>query len=150
MTLASIYELELRFDDAIAIYESLLDGNADVLVAKNNLASLLTDHRGDEASLERARTLSAVFRDSRVPQFRDTYAWALVRSNKNIEEAVAILKKIVKDNDSVGVYKFHLGEAYREMGEIENARSTLGLAMRQLTPESRLAEQAKAALAELN
>jgi tetratricopeptide (TPR) repeat protein len=91
-----------------------------------------------------------VFRDSRVPQFRDTYAWALVRSNKNIEEAVAILKKIVKDNDSVGVYKFHLGEAYREMGEIENARSTLGLAMRQLTPESRLAEQAKAALAELN
>ena len=108
------------------------------------------DHRDDEAGLERARTLSAVFRDSRVPQFRDTYAWALVRSNKNIEEAVAILKKIVKDNDSVGVYKFHLGEAYRKMGEVENARSTLELAMRQLAPESHLAEQAKAALAALN
>ena len=150
MTLASVYELQLRIDDAITTYETILDDNTGVLVAKNNLASLLTDHRSDKSSLQRARTLSAGFRDSRIPQFRDTYAWALVRSGKNLEEAVAILKQIVKDNDSVGVYNFHLGEAYRKKGDVENARSTLELAMRQLAPESSLAKQAKAALAELN
>ncbi len=150
MTLASIYEVQGRFADAIDTYESLLASNDDLIVARNNLASLLTDYGGDEASLERARSLSAGFKDSAIPQFRDTYAWALVRSGTNLEEAVVILEKIVKDNDSEGVYKFHLGEAYRKKGDMENAQAYLQLAAEQLPPGSDLAEQANSALQSLN
>ncbi|HKJ52559.1 MAG TPA: tetratricopeptide repeat protein [Gammaproteobacteria bacterium] len=150
MTLASIYEVQGRFDEAMLIYESLLEQKPDQLIAKNNLASLLTDNRDDQASLDRARTMAAEFKDSRIPQFRDTYAWAAVRSGINLEEAVVILERIVRDNDSVGVYKYHLGEAYRKKGDSENALAMLKQAAEQVTPGSDIADKIGAALEQID
>jgi predicted Zn-dependent protease len=58
---ASIYETLKDFNKAIDIYEALLEKNPDLIVARNNLASLLTDHRKDRASLDRARSISVAF-----------------------------------------------------------------------------------------
>jgi hypothetical protein len=52
----------------------VLEKTDKMLVTRNNLASLLTDHRSDEAGLQRARTISAELKDSPIPQFRDTDA----------------------------------------------------------------------------
>ena len=99
MTLASIYEKQLEFQKAIGLYEKILDKNPDILVAKNNLASLLTDHRTDETSLSKARDIASEFKDSSIPHFRDTYAWALLNAGASVEEAVVILEDVVKESE---------------------------------------------------
>ncbi len=125
VNLASIFELQHKFEKAISLYEELLQSTPDLIVAKNNLASILTDHREDLESFVRARQMALEFRDSGVPQFRDTYAWASVRARTNFEEAVGILEEIVEENANVGVYRYHLGEALMKIGDVDNARIQL-------------------------
>ena len=150
MNLASINELRGNFGESIEIYESLLAKNPKLIVAKNNLASLLTDYGADPASLEKARSLSAEFKSSKIPQFQDTYAWANVKSGRNLEEAVAILKNIVKENDTVDVYNYHLGEAYRVKGDSKNASVYLTKAAELAPPGSNVANKANQSLKQLN
>jgi tetratricopeptide (TPR) repeat protein len=150
MNLASVYERKGDFGKAIETYETLLDKNPNLVVAKNNLASLLTDYGGNQASLDRARNIAAEFRSSRIPQFRDTYAWASVKSGVNLEEAVMILEGIVKENEQVDVYNYHLGEAYRARGDSNNAVAYLTRAVNLARPNSDIADQAKQSLRQLN
>ena len=150
MTLASIYERQENFGKAIDTYELLLEKHPNLIVAKNNLASLLTDYGNDEASLTRARSISAELKDSQIPQFRDTYAWVGVKSGVNLEEAVVILQEIVKENDQVDVYNYHLGEAYRKKGDRKNAIAYLKKAIEQARPGSNIADKAKSSLQQMN
>ncbi len=121
INLAVILELKGDFRKAIETYESLLEKTPDLMVAKNNLASLLTDY-GDEANaLERARAIAAELKNSKIPTFLDTYAWASVKAGTNLEEATVLLEAIVRENEQIGVYSYHLGEAYRKKGDIESA-----------------------------
>ena len=56
MSLAGIYELQSNYDGAIKEYEYVLAQQPGSMVAANNLASLLSDHRTDKASIgSRAR-----------------------------------------------------------------------------------------------
>jgi len=146
MNLALVVERQGDFDRAIGLYEGLLQDNPDIIVARNNLASLLIDYRDDAASYERARELAADFRDAKVPLFRDTYAWISVRSGLYLEEAAVILQSIVKDNQDVGIYHYHLGEAYRKKGNSFNARKHLRKAIELENPDSPVANEAQKAL----
>jgi tetratricopeptide (TPR) repeat protein len=150
VNLAFVYETKKDYAAAIELYESVLAKDPDTLVARNNLASLLTDYGGDQASLERARTISAQFRSSDIPQFRDTYAWASVVSGTNLEEAVVILEGIVKDNDQVGAYHYHLGEAYRKKGDVEKAKASLEKAVKLAPAGSDVVDKARESLQLLN
>ena len=150
MNLASIYEKQGKFRKAIETYESLLEKNQNLIVAKNNLASLLTDYGKDSSSLAKARSISTEFRDSNIPQFQDTYAWANVRLGTNLEEAIAILEKIVKGNADVDVYNYHLGEAYRVKGDSKNAIAYLTRAAGLARPGSDVAEKVNQSLQQLN
>jgi cellulose synthase operon protein C len=144
VNLASVYEGQKAFDKAIDVYEKLLQADPDLIVAKNNLASMLSDHRQDRESHQRARQIAAEFRDSSVPQFRDTYAWASVVAGTNLEEAVVILEGIVRENEQVAVYAYHLGEAYRRKGDPANAIAYLDKAAELAGPDSDIAAQALA------
>src|SRR5262249_41110168 len=62
LMLANTLELKGNFEGAIAEYESMRDRDPRSLVAANNLASLLADHRTDQASLERAQSVATVLR----------------------------------------------------------------------------------------
>jgi tetratricopeptide (TPR) repeat protein len=143
---ALVTEQQGKLDRAIELYEKLLDANPGVLLVRNNLASLLTDHRIDQASHERARYLAEVFRDSKISLFRDTYAWSSVRLGLYLEEAIAILKTIVSENETVGIYHYHLGEAYRKNGNSFDARKYLRRAIELEDPESSVATRAREAL----
>ena len=144
---ALVVEGQGKFDRAIELYEGLLQGNPNIIVARNNLASLLSDHRDDTASHERARELAADFRDSKIPLFRDTYALASVKLSLYLEEAIVILKGIVRENETVGLYHYHLGEAYRKNVNSFDARKHLRRAVELESPESPVAADAKKSLA---
>ena len=150
MNLASIYERQGNFAEAIRSYETLLQQQPNLIVAKNNLASLLSDYGKDAASLDRARSIAAELRDSPIPQFRDTYAWISVKSGRNLEEAVAILAGIVKENDAVDIYNYHLGEAYRKKGDTQKAALYLKKARDLARPGSNVASLAADSLKQLN
>ena len=143
---ALVVQTQGKPDRAIELYEKLLSVNPDILVVKNNLASLLTDHRCDQASHERARALTDGFRDSKIPLFRDTYAWVSVRLGLYHEEAILILKGIVRENETVGGYHYHLDEAYRKNGNSFDARKHLRRAIELEDPESPVAIGAREAL----
>ena len=86
------------------------------------------------------------FRTSEIAQFRDTYAWASVKAGVNLDEAVTILEEIVKENEGVGVYHYHLGEAYRKKGDVNNAGIHLNKVIELEKPGSSLAVQARKSL----
>jgi Flp pilus assembly protein TadD len=78
--------------------------------------------------------------------FRDTYAWASIRSGSFLEEAIAILKSVLRDNETVGLYHYHLGEAYRKNGDKFEARKHLRRAIELEKPELAIAINAKKSL----
>ncbi|MCP4874006.1 MAG: tetratricopeptide repeat protein [Gammaproteobacteria bacterium] len=149
LNLASIYERQGEFDKAMGIYETMLEKNPNLIVARNNLASLLTDYSDDPNARERARSIAADLKTSKVPQFRDTYAWASVKAGTNLEEAVVLLEGIVKENEQVDVYHYHLGEAYRKKGDLESARTSMKKAVDLARPGSSIAKQATESLNQL-
>ena len=67
---AAVMVLKGDYEAAIAEYEFLLKQNPGSLIVANNLASLLSDHRTDKASLERAYSIAAILRKSSVPSFK--------------------------------------------------------------------------------
>ena len=63
---------------------------------------------------------------------------------------ILLLKGIVKENDEVDVYSYHLGEAYRKKGDSENAIAYLNKALELARPDSDIAQKAKHSLQQLN
>ena len=147
--MAAIHEKYGDVDDAIEIYQAMVDKDDGAVVARNNLANLLTEHRTDQASMDRARKIAIDLRDSQIPQFRDTYAWAAVKSGINLEEAVVILEGLAREYEQVDIYAYHLGEAYRRRGDSANAIAYLQKAIKLSPPGSDISTRAKQSLEQL-
>jgi predicted Zn-dependent protease len=122
--------LEARgdIDGAIAVYEGLYARNSSDVVVANNLASLLTAHRDDAASLERAYTIARRLRGTEVPAFQDTYGWIAYRRG-NLDEALAQLEPAARVLARDPMVQFHLGMVYAGLKRDAEARATLGRAM---------------------
>ena len=75
LTLAGTLELRGDFEGAITQYEAMLKDQPGSMVVANNLASLLSDHRSDKESLDRAYAIAAPLTKSPVPNFKDTLGW---------------------------------------------------------------------------
>lgn len=128
MARASIFEVSGRFAEAITAYEALhMDyPGADVVV--NNLASLLSEHRAEQADWVRAYELALRFRRSDVPYFKDTLGWANYRLGK-FEEGVVLIKDAVRQLPEQPVFRYHLGMSYAALNNKEQAREELEKAL---------------------
>ena len=74
--LAGLKEISGDFDAAIELYDRLYERSPDSLIAANNLAALLADHRaGDPAAIDRAYQVAGRLRNATLPHYRDTYGW---------------------------------------------------------------------------
>ena len=111
-------------EGAIAIYEALYEEDSDAPVIANNLASLISTHRTDPESLERAAVISRRLRGSDVPQFQDTYGWIALRRG-DVEEAVAHLEPAAAGMPDDPRVQHHYGLALAEAGRGEEAAAVL-------------------------
>ena len=121
---ASILEEQRDFDNAIAIYEDMYKIDSTSIVIANNLASLLTTHRDDEESLNRAYKIARRFKDTDAAPTQDTYGWIAYRLG-NFEEAVIPLeaaRKGLPDNADIA---FHLGMTYAALNRNKEALEQL-------------------------
>jgi tetratricopeptide (TPR) repeat protein len=133
-----------RYDEAIAEYEDMLRSTPDSLIAANNLAVLLADHRGDAASLERAATLAAMLSGSDLSQFIDTRGWISYRRGE-YAEAAALLERAAAAAPDRATVRYHLGMAYLARRENEKAAVELKAAAA-LKPDPELAAEIGKAL----
>lgn len=128
MTLAGLLERNGDVEGAIGIYEQILEDNPNVDVAANNLASALTDHRGDEDSLKRALDLAERFRRSDMPYYQDTLGWVYHRLGKD-DDALPLLEDAVEAMPEFPVFRYHLGMSYLNANQKEKAREELQQAL---------------------
>lgn len=122
--LAGVRERQQAYDEAIALYEKVLETQPDNAISTNNLAALLADHRRDAASLARAVELSGKLETSGQPAFQDTAAWVYYRKGE-YDKAAGILQKVVEVAPNVPVFQYHLGMVYYQQGDKAAARDYL-------------------------
>ena len=135
MILASILEQKGDYESAISEYEFMLARQPANLILANNLASLLLDHRTDEASLKRAQSLAAILRKSDIPQFKDTLGWANYRHG-DYRTAVALSEEASAALPGQPAVLYHLGMGYMATDQAAKASEQLKKAL-ELAPRER-------------
>jgi putative PEP-CTERM system TPR-repeat lipoprotein len=119
MLLANLYMQEERTDDARALYESMLP--TEDPVALNNLAWLYLGRDNDRA-IEMAQQAKAVAPGN--ADITDTLGWVLVQSG-SVNEGLAFLKNAVYTRPENAGFHYHLGVAYKDAGQLVDARDSL-------------------------
>ena len=130
MLLASARSEQGQIDLAIAAYETTLRLNSRNLLAANNLAVLLVDHKRDPSSLQRAFSLSRDFeKEAPHPLFIDTLGWVRFKMGQQ-EEAIRLMKDAVAKSPDMSVLNYHLGMALFQSGQRVEARTYLSKALK--------------------
>lgn len=132
MLMASILSNQGQIDGAIVAYESVLRMNPRNIFSANNLASLLVDHKGDAASLERAFILSRDFeKDAPHPLFLDTLGWVRLKMG-HPDQALRLLKQAVAKAPDLPTLNYHLGLALYQSGQKAEAKMYLSKALKSM------------------
>lgn len=145
LMLASVRELKGENESAIAVYEQLLKEQSGSMIVTNNLASLLSEHRADKASLERAYSLAAGLRKAQVPQFKDTLGWVHYQRGEH-KAAAALLEEAVTELPDIALVQYHLGMNYAALGETAKASEHLRKALELAPARGGVEEKIRAAL----
>lgn len=134
---AGLLERQGDIDSAIAVYEDMYVQNNSSPVIANNLASLLSSHRDDPETLDRAWTVARRLKGTEVPAFADTYGWiAFLRGQS--EEALSYLQLAAEGLPNDPTVQYHLGRVHAELGQIQQAEEAYNRAA-QLIDEGGLA-----------
>ena len=124
LTQAGLYETSNRIDEAIKVYEEMIIDRPDSEIVANNLVSLISDHRNDQSTLNRAYNLVKPFKLSEVPQFLDTHGWISFRVGKFVE-AEKSLKQATEKMPEVAIFHYHLAKVYMAQNNPESAKQAL-------------------------
>jgi len=92
------------------------------------LAELLVTYHKDQASLDRARDLSASFSSSTDPVLLDTDGWVLYKRGE-AQKALPVLQRAVADAPQAGMYRYHLALVQLRTGDRAGARANLETAL---------------------
>jgi tetratricopeptide (TPR) repeat protein len=148
MELSSLYEKQGRIDEAIARYEELGKHVPRLQpLAANNIAMLLATYKTDQASLDRARELTAGFISSENSSMLDTNGWVRYK-RREYQDAVAVLERALERAPDSRVIRYHLGMTELKLGQLERARTDLERALSGSAAFSG-ADEARAALVSL-
>ncbi|HJP39032.1 MAG TPA: tetratricopeptide repeat protein [Gammaproteobacteria bacterium] len=147
--LGTIYEKSGDFENAIAVYEQILEVNSDSFIIINNLAAALLEYRDDRVSQERALELTEKLVKTENPFFLDTVGWAYYHTG-DFSNAVSYLERSVAKLGAgqAPIIHYHLGRAYAASDNITDARLKFEQAISM--GEFYWTDDARAALASLN
>lgn len=148
MLLASAYMRQLNYNEAVGLYEDILKINPRLDIARNNLASILMDNYGSPEDIEKAVTLVGRFKSYDHPYYQDSFAWAEFKSGR-FNEALSVLQKVIVAEPTNPIFRFHLAQVYKALGNetaaVSELREAIDLAK---TENFTLLPEAKKLLAE--
>lgn len=147
LVLAGLLEQKPDPDSALALYEELLERRPDGLILVNNVASLIAEHRSDEASLARAYQLALRLRDVDIAQFKDTLGWVHYRRG-DYQAAIDYLEAAVESLPEHGLVRYHLAKAYAALDRLDEAKAELAKAAELVGEGDELADKIREALIE--
>ena len=128
LRLAKLYEDLGNFNAAISEYEKAYEQDTDNIIITNNLASLLSEYRNDEASLKRAKELADTLKNVDQAVILDTVGWVYYKTADYLE-AVKVLKTVVEKSPDIAVFNYHLGMALYKSGDEAAAKKYLTSAL---------------------
>lgn len=143
LALAAVLERKSDYDAAIAEYENLLKQNPASMIVANNLASLLSEHRTDKASLEQAYSIAAMLRKSQIPSFKETLGW-LDYLRGDYKTATGLLEEAAAAMPDRALVQYHLGMSYIGTGQLTKASEQFKKAAA-LAPDDQLQQKINAA-----
>ena len=111
LVLATVLEQTGKKEEAILEYEILVKQQPGSAVVSNNLASLYTELRSDEKSLDRALLLTRQFRNSKIPHFKDTLGWVYYKKSE-YRNAISLLQDASLGLPKNPEVRYHLGLSY--------------------------------------
>lgn len=127
--LAGLKELSGDTDAAIELYGRLYDRAPDLLLAANNLASLLADHHADDpAAIDRAYRVAGRLRNATVPHYRDTYGWTRYLKGE-YQEALEHLGAALEALPNHPWVHYHVGMTQAALKNAAEARTHLQKAL---------------------
>ena len=129
-----------RTDEAIAVYEKLLQRAPNSDVAANNLAYVLVQSKRDKASLDRALQLANRFSASTQPLYIDTLGLVEYRLGRYDDAAAVLGRAATLAPDNAGV-QLHYGMALYRKGDLQQGAQLVRKALAGKTP---LADQDEA------
>ena len=147
LSLASIYESDNSYSQAIDVYRDLYQSYPDNLIVINNLASMLSDYGNGKDDLELAKTLAEKLKENDQPVFLDTIGWVYYKLGDSAK-AIEYLAQVVEKMPDVNVFNYHLGMAYKLSGDKTQAKTYLEKSLAD-KKEFKQKESAEAALKEL-
>ncbi|MEM9780995.1 MAG: tetratricopeptide repeat protein [Pseudomonadota bacterium] len=119
------------FDSAITQYEAIFEAEPQSLVAANNLASMLSEHRAeDPEQLARAVKIAKRLRGTEIPEMKDTLGWTLYLGGE-YDEARTVLEEASQALPGNPYVSYHLGMTYKALDMPNEARTQLELAIDQ-------------------
>ncbi|MGH1402764.1 MAG: tetratricopeptide repeat protein [Alphaproteobacteria bacterium] len=126
MLKAAILTQTGKIDEAINIYEMVLERGDVSDSAANNMAQIIADYKYEDASLlKKARLLAERFINSDNANYLDTLGWVYYRSDLSIQ-AQPILEKAMKLNKSSNPQiDFHYGAVLKANGHLDEAKKHL-------------------------
>ncbi len=128
LALATANEELGRTSQAIRLYEAILEKNPQHVIARNNLAFVLTKAADGKESLDRALNLSRDFESLQNPLLLDTLGWVHYHRGE-FDQAVLVLKHADEKAKAFPIVKYHLGMAYYRQGERDLAKAYLKKAL---------------------
>jgi tetratricopeptide (TPR) repeat protein len=149
LALAGALERKGDITAAITEYETLARAQPGSMIVSNNLASLLSDHATDPASLERAYALALSLRKSEVPQFKDTLGWVHYRRGE-YKEALSLLEDAAQQLPNLALVRYHLAMTYKAAGDSTKAAAELNRALQLSGSEDGLKEKIQLAIQQNN
>jgi Flp pilus assembly protein TadD len=118
-----IYDLKNDVPRAREAYEKTLAVSPRFAPAANNLAWIYSEHGGDqEKALQLAQMAKEALPDD--PRVSDTLGWILYKRGI-YQRALALLKESAAKLPSNPQVQYHLGMAYAQVGDTQNARKAL-------------------------
>ncbi len=100
-----------EYKEAIAKYDDILKSNPKMVLAANNMASIIADHfYTDSDMLAKAKETIEKFAASSEPSVLDTMGWIYYRLNKN-DKALSLLSRAVVGEKIPPEIHYHYGAA---------------------------------------
>jgi len=120
-------ELKGDIPKAREAYEQAVALNPRFAPAANNLAWIYSEHGGDQ---DKALQLAQIAKEQAPedPRISDTLGWLLYKRGVH-QRALGLLKESASKLPNNPQVQYHLGMAYHQVGEKDNARKALQLAV---------------------
>jgi len=122
--LVTLLEQQGEINEAVMVYEKLLEKQPNASVVVNNLALLLIENKEDQLSKDRAMSLVTQFQTSENPSYLDTLGWVHYKRGE-YEKALAALLQADRLAPQQALIYYHLGAVYFDKGDSGAARKHL-------------------------